>query len=288
MGVKGGPLEFERGDADRAGNLPPSLQVLIHAWRAAQPLSHDKMIRLWQDIRVAWNFSSNHLAGNSLSFSETQWLLLDGGTRGEHQIREYDELRGHDVAIEWVRHLANEARHISEGDVRDLNRLILKDGYWRTVCIEGEQERRIWVEPGQYKVSLAQTPLANSEKYAPASRDAVHVAMAEFLSWLGSELTAPTLNVLALLAQVHVRFGRIQPFEDGNGRVTRLLLNFVLLRKGLLPVVVPSHQFKRYEEVCATTWVGDEGELKSFFQELVECALKGGLAVAEGVDVVEV
>jgi len=69
----------------------------------------------------------------------------------EHLLREYEEMRGHDVAIELVRSLAREDRPLSEGDVRDLNRIVLKEGFWRVAQTPGGEPTRKWIEPGRYK-----------------------------------------------------------------------------------------------------------------------------------------
>jgi len=217
-----------------------SLPELVKQWRAAQPLDREHMSRLWQRLRLEWNFSSNHLAGNTLSYADTVLLLLQGRVRGEHLIREYDQLRGHDVAIDWVRHLATEPRHLSQGDIRDLNRLVLKEGYWREDATASDLEHRIWVEPGQYRAQTkpvpVPVPLGDVDSNAPV--DPIQAQMAEFVTWFSKQFDIPALSLPELLAQLQLRFMSIRPFEEGNGRVARLLVNYVLLRAGLLPIFV--------------------------------------------------
>ena len=80
--------------------LSKSSAELAERWQAAQPLPVEHERRLWQRLRIEWNYNSNHIEGNTLTYGETLLLLIHGRTRGDHLMREYEEMRGHDVAIE--------------------------------------------------------------------------------------------------------------------------------------------------------------------------------------------
>ncbi|TVR63434.1 MAG: hypothetical protein EA420_07310 [Candidatus Competibacteraceae bacterium] len=84
----------------------------------------------------------------------------------------------------------------------------------------------------------------------------------------------------ALLARLHHDFIRIHPFDDGNGRVVRLLVNYVLLKVGLLPLVVKSRDRRRYLEVIAFADAGDLRPLGDFFAEALRWSLRLGLEAA--------
>ena len=132
-------------------SLPGDLRQLARDWLAAQPLPAENENLLWQRLRIEWNYNSNHIEGNTLTYGETLLLLIHGRTRGEHLLREYEEMRGHDVAIELVRALAREDRPLVEGDLRDLNRIVLKEGFWRVAQTPDGEPTRKWIEPGCYK-----------------------------------------------------------------------------------------------------------------------------------------
>jgi Fic family protein len=84
----------------------------------------------------------------------------------------------------------------------------------------------------------------------------------------------------ALLARLHHDFIRIHPFDDGNGRVVRLLLNYVLLRAGLLPMVIKSRDRRRYLDVIALADAGDQTPLAEFLAEAMRWSLRLGLDAA--------
>lgn len=262
--------------------LPEDLRQLASAWQAAQPLPNANDSRLWQRLRIEWNYNSNHIEGNTLTYGETLLLLIHGRTRGEHLLREYEEMRGHDVAIELVRALAREERPLGEGDIRDLNRIVLKEGFWRPAeTPEGEPTRK-WIEPGRYKTQPNHVMTAAGEIFYFATPEETPARMAEFAQWLRTEMEAPTLALPDLLAQLHHEFIRIHPFDDGNGRVVRLLVNYVLLRAGLLPLVVKSKDRRRYLETIAFADAGDLAPLAEFFAEAMRWSLTLGLDAAAG------
>ncbi len=244
--------------------LPKSLRALADCWQAAQPLPAEYASRLWQRLRIEWNYNSNHIEGNTLTYGETLLLLIHGRTRGDHLMREYEEMRGHDVAIELVRTLAQEARPLTEGDIRDFNRIVLKEGFWRVAQTPDGEQTRKWIEPGRYKTAANHVLTTAGEVFQFVAPEATPAAMADFIVWLRRELEVPTLPLPMLLARTHHEFIRIHPFDDGNGRVVRLLLNYVLLHAELLPIVVKSRERRGYLTAIALADAGDLMPLASY------------------------
>lgn len=257
--------------------LPGDLRQLARDWLAVQPLPPENELRLWQRLRIEWSYNSNHIEGNTLTYGETLLLLIHGRTRGEHLLREYEEMRGHDVAIELVRSLAREDRPLGEGDLRDLNRIVLKEGFWRVAQTPGGEPTRKWIEPGRYKSQPNHVITATGELFHFATPQETPARMTDLVHWLRGEMQTPTLALPTLLARLHHDFIRIHPFDDGNGRVVRLLLNFVLLRAGLLPLVVKSRYRRRYLETIALADAGDLAPLAEFFAEALRWSLRLGL-----------
>ena len=66
----------------------------LHAqWLSVQSLPEEKHAALWQWIRMRFNHLSNSFEGNTLTYSETQLLLIYGRAAGEHELREYEEMK---------------------------------------------------------------------------------------------------------------------------------------------------------------------------------------------------
>lgn len=260
--------------------LPEDLRRLACDWLGAQPLPAENENRLWQRLRIEWNYNSNHIEGNTLTYGETLLLLIHGRTRGEHLLREYEEMRGHDVAIELVRSLAREDRPLGEGDLRDLNRILLKEGFWRVAQTPDGEPTRKWIEPGRYKTQPNHVITATGELFHFATPEETPARTADLVRWLREEMQNPSLALPTLLARLHHEFIGIHPFDDGNGRVVRLLLNYVLLRAGLLPLVVKSRDRRRYLQVIALADAGDLAPLAEFFGQALRWSLHLGLEAA--------
>ncbi len=75
------------------------------------------------------------------------------------------------------------------------------------------------------------------------------------------------LPILEKVTKFHHRFLAIHPFEDGNGRVARMILSFQLLKEGLNPFLLTKEQFQKYHE---SLYYDREDDLLLLFQEQYE------------------
>ena len=258
-------------------SLTTELQRLCDQWLSAQPLRKEYEQRMWQRFRLEWNYNSNHIEGNTLTYGETLLLLIHGRTKGQHLLREYEEMRGHDVAIEHVRALAGEERHLTEGDIRDLNRILLKEGFWRVAQTPDGEPTRKWIETGRYKTQPNHVITATGELFQFTTPEETPAQMAALVLWLRNEMESPGMGLIQFLALLHHRFTRIHPFDDGNGRVVRLLVNYVLLKAGLPPMVIKTKERKRYFETLAMADAGDLEPMQKFVDEALAWSLRLGI-----------
>lgn len=258
-------------------SLNPELQRLCDQWLSAQPLRKEYEQRMWQRFRLEWNYNSNHIEGNTLTYGETLLLLIHGRTKGQHLLREYEEMSGHDVAIEHMRAIVEEERPLTEGDIRDLNRILLKEGFWRVAQTPDGEPTRKWIEPGRYKTQPNHVITAAGELFQFTTPEETPAQMADLVLWLRNEMESPGMGLFQFLALLHHRFTRIHPFDDGNGRVVRLLVNYVLLKAGLPPIVIKTKERKRYLETLAMADAGDQEPLQKFLTEALEWSLKLGI-----------
>jgi Fic family protein len=260
-----------------------TLTALRDEWLALQPLAAGNEARLWKKLRLEWNYHSNHIEGNTLTYGETELLLLHDRTTGNHSHREYLEMKAHDVAIEHVRKMATEpARLITEADVRGLNQIILKESFWKAAETPDGQPTRKEIIPGEYKTSPNNVRLPNGDIFFFASVEDTPPRMAALMDWLRQELQAPTLHPVALAAKLHHEFVLIHPFGDGNGRVARLLVNYVLMRHGYLPLIVRTEDKANYLTALQLADAGELNALIAYFHTLTEQSLHLGIKAAKG------
>lgn len=120
----------------------------------------------------------------------------------------------------------------------------------------------------------------DSATFVPPPPHEMMVALGELEKFIHS---APTYPSLILNGLVHAQFETIHPFLDGNGRVGRLLISFLLVEQGVMkqPLLYLSHYFRRYQQeyyyhLNAVRYKGDwEGWLKFFLQGVAEVSVRG-------------
>lgn len=184
-----------------------------------RPLS-DALVRNLDDwFRVELTYTSNAIEGNTLSRRETALVVEKGITVGGKSLSEHLEATNHAHALDWVREqIKRKPGTLSEKDILHIHEIILKGiddsnaGHYRSIPV---------------RISGSNVVLPNSRK--------VPDLMNEFINWLRKE---DTLHPVELAAEAHYRLVTIHPFDDGNGRTARLLMNLILLMKGYPAAII--------------------------------------------------
>jgi len=233
--------------------------ALLHSFK---PLSAENQAKLDKKFRLEFNFNSNHLEGNTLTYGETELLLIFDQTEGTHDYREYQEMQAHDVALRMIQEESAETeRPLLENFIRSLNEKILVKPFWKDAITTDGQNTRKQIIPGEYKKTPNSVRLANGEIFAYSDPGDVQKEMAELVAWFNENNGKEDPVLLAAL--LHYRFVRIHPFDDGNGRTARLLMNYVFAKNNLPLVVIKSAEKKDY---LAALNRADAGNLSSFVE----------------------
>ena len=90
-------------------------------------------------------------------------------------------------------------------------------------------------EIGEFRRTTAEV---TQSKFTPCDHFYLREAMEGMISWVNSHLKKTKLSPVALAASTHVWFETIHPFRDGNGRVGRILLNYILIGCGYLNIAI--------------------------------------------------
>jgi Fic family protein len=224
---------------------------------ALRPMRREDEERLWKKLRLEWNYNSNHLEGNTLTYQETELVLIfDQAPGGTHSVREIEEMKAHDVAVALIREWADDdARELTETDIRDLNRILLVRPFWKEALTPDGQPTRRLISIGDYKSHPNSVRLSTGEMFHYATPEETPRKMAELVTWYRK--ASAEQHPLLAAARLHYDFVRIHPFDDGNGRVSRLLMNYHLLRNGFPPVVIKSADKNNYLAALQRADVGD-------------------------------
>jgi Fic family protein len=169
-----------------------------------------------QDIELT--YTSNALEGNTLTAVETTMVIEQGITVAGKPLRDHLEAIDHFDAIRYVRELARRKAKLTEMDARTLHRLVMLRSQPGIAGQYADQGRYVLTDHGRHGFP------------SPAE---VPSLMGDFAGWLGSAAGTPETAFTA-----HRRLVEIHPFNDGNGRTARLLMNLVLIRGGYPAVAV--------------------------------------------------
>ncbi len=213
---------------------------------SCRPLESDQEAAIMQKFRLDWSFHSNHLEGNSLSYGETKALILFGITAAGKPLKDHFEITGHDEAIKWVEEVVKEDRPLTENFIRQIHKLILKEPYevWGKTAEGKPQSKKVKI--GEYKTTPNHVETITGEIFRFATPEETPAKMTDLMDWYRDKKEDPETHPLLLAAEFHYKFIRIHPFDDGNGRTARILMNFILMQYGYPPVIVKTEDKQNY------------------------------------------
>jgi Fic family protein len=239
-----------------------NIERLVETWKQLQPFKEEDQRRLDQKFMLDFNYNSNRLEGNSLTYGQTKLLLIFDQTEGTASMRDYQEMKAHNVGLQLMKREAEDReRPLTENFIRTLNQTIQVENY-RKLSQDGKSSFEIHV--GVYKTRPNSVITTTGEMFDYASPEETPALMKELVDWYNKEEKKGELNPIELAGMFHYRYIRIHPFEDGNGRVARLMVNYILHRHDYPMIVVPTEEKSRY------------------LQLLHQCDVEVGLTPSEG------
>lgn len=223
--------------------------------------------RIMDKFRLDWNYNSNHLEGNRLSFGETKALLLHGITAQGKPLKDHLEIKGHNEALKYIEEVIKKVRPFTETFIREVHEMILKETYEVDAITPDGQPTRRQIHIGEYKTVPNHVLTKTGEIFYFATPEETPAKMADLVAWVKSELDNEEASPLLLAAEFHYKFICIHPFDDGNGRLARILMNFILMVKGLPPVIIKAD---KKDEYFGALQQADGGNLEFFFEYIGE------------------
>jgi len=194
------------------------------AWRALGTLAPERLGALRRVATIESIGSSTRIEGSGLSDREVERLLANLDIKA-FASRDEQEVAGYAEAMETVFHSWPEIA-ITENHIKQLHRDLLR------YSSKDERHR------GEYK-KLPNNVVAFDEDgreigtvFATASPFETPQLMAEFVAWLTDVRSAGLLHPLLIIGVFTVVFLEIHPFQNGNGRLSRILTMLLLLRSG--------------------------------------------------------
>lgn len=184
----------------------------------ARPLPKHTLRTLREKLFLEWTYNSNAIEGNTLTLNETK-VVLEGITVGGKTLREHLEAINHQEAILFVEEIIKDKEPLSEWQIKNIHRLVLKG-----------------IDDSNAGLYREEQVFISGAKHVPPAAILIHEKMEAMLDWYRNE--GRHLNTIERGAMLHAIFVGIHPFVDGNGRIARLLLNLELMKDGYPPVII--------------------------------------------------
>ncbi|MEE1212778.1 MAG: Fic family protein [Treponema sp.] len=200
--------------------------------------------RIYHKIQIDLTYNSNHIEGSKLTHDQTRYIfetktlgVTDKAVKVDDIVETVNHFRCIDLIIEGAH------TKLSESFIKQLH-FIFKSGT--------TDSQKSWFRVGEYK--QLENEVGGSETTKPAEvADAIKALLKEYNS--KSKITFDDI------LDFHVRFESIHPFQDGNGRVGRLIMFKECLKHNIVPFII-TEELKMYYYRGIKNWKDERGYLR--------------------------
>jgi len=194
-------------------------------------------------------FHTVGIEGNTMSLAQTRSILETKLAVSGKSIMEHNEILGLDAALKFINQtLVDKIGDITLHDILEIHRRVIGN----VDPIEAGLFRRTQVYVGDH---------------TPPPPTLVELLVDKLVTWFNS-YSALALHPVRLAALAHYKLVWIHPFNDGNGRTSRLLMNLVLMQAGFPPVIIRQRDRELYYKYLSTA---NEGDVRPFIRFIAEC-----------------
>lgn len=203
-----------------------------------RPLPINTVNSLHEAMVVNFTYNSNAIEGNTLTISETK-VVLEGITVGGKTMKEHLEVINHKEAILYLEDLVQSENVLTERMIKNIHSLVLKN-------IDDQNA-------GQYR---KENVLISGATHRPPAHYLVNEQMEHLLKQYNNEWQ--NKHAIERASLLHGEFVKVHPFIDGNGRTSRLLMNFELMKAGYPPTIIEAkHRIEYYDALDHAHVTGD-------------------------------
>lgn len=200
-------------------------------------------------FEIEYTHNSTAIEGNTLTLIETKLVLEDGISVGGKPLREIYETVNHLRAYRYVKECIAKGLPLTENIIKEIHAQLVNN-----IFVSGVYRRvDVYISGAQH---------------TPPSPVEMHKQVKSFyadLTWKGNELSP-----VELAAWTHAEFVRIHPFPDGNGRTSRLIMNYQLLANGFPAISIAKGDRLEYFNVLeAYAMTGNLALFAEMIEELV-------------------
>ena len=199
---------------------------------------------IYHKIQIDLTYNSNHIEGSKLTHDQTRFIfetktlgVTDKAVKVDDIVETVNHFRCIDLIIEGAH------TKLTESFIKQLH-FILKSGT--------TDSQKSWLKVGDYK--MLENEVGGSDTTKPAE-------VAGAIKALLKEYNSKSKITLEDILDFHVRFEAIHPFQDGNGRVGRLIMFKECLKHNIVPFII-TEELKMYYYRGIKNWKSEHGYLR--------------------------
>lgn len=233
-------------------NLKTLLEEKLKKLNKLRPLSPALVQKLKERFEVEMTYNSNAIEGNTLTLKETYWIIQQGITVKGKPLKDHLEAKNHKDALDYLYDFIehNKKSMISEYEIKNFHHLIIQD---INKDIAGRYRNK-------------DVFITGTDHTPPGAID-VPSRMSDLIKWAKNNKNK--LHIVEFATIFHHKFVHVHPFEDGNGRTGRLLINIFLMQYGFPLVIIQKNDRQKYYRALALCDVGKYQTLVNFVAQAV-------------------
>ena len=191
-----------------------NIKKALAAWQELQPLSERDRERLSRRFTVDFNYNSNHIEGNTLTYGQTEILLLFGKVIGEADVRDVQEMTASNVGLRMMtEEAAVKDIPLTQNFIRTLHKTLIREDYTVYRNLPGGIQTSYVVHAGQYKTRPNSVITRYGDRFEYASPD--ETPSLWLILWIGTIrqnrrensllLSWLPCSIIAILEYTHLR-----------------------------------------------------------------------------------
>ena len=177
---------------------------------------------LYHNTQIAFTYNTNHIEGSTLTEEQTRYIFETNTILFEDKtianVNDIIETTNHFKLIDYMIDVAND--ELTENMIKKFHKIL------KTGTSDAQKE---WFNVGEYK----QLPNSVGDMKTTAPKD-VQKNMQKLLEWYNSLIQITIREII----EFHARFEKIHPFQDGNGRVGRIIAFKECLKNNIIPFII--------------------------------------------------
>lgn len=221
-----------------------------HKLKSHRPLSPTIINKLRERFMLEMTYNSNAIEGNNLTYKET-YLVINGGiTIKGKSLKNHLEAKSHQEALEFIYDLVDFDKHftLSQNLIRQIQSLVIAP-IDKTIA-------------GKYR--SGSVAIAGSSIKLPFATEIPYL-MSKTVAWFRKNQN--NIHPIELASILHHKLVAIHPFDDGNGRTARLVMNIILLQAGYPLVTILKNDRKKYYQTLSKA---DNNNLVPFIEFMAQ------------------